>query len=97
MKGEWVHWSTRIDEYNYPTDKDPEFSTILVPNVDNIRTDYLIRLVGKQEKAVLLTGEQGTAKTVMLSNYMTSFPIDAYTFKSLNFSSATTPGLFQVR
>ncbi|EUB62286.1 Dynein heavy chain 5, axonemal [Echinococcus granulosus] len=93
--GEWVHWSSRIDEYIYPTDKDPEFSSILVPNVDNIRTDYLIRLVGKQEKAVLLTGEQGTAKTVMLSKYMASFPIDAYTFKSLNFSSATTPGLFQ--
>lgn len=64
--------------------------------MDNIRTDYLIRLVGKQEKAVLLTGEQGTAKTVMLTNFMTSFPMDRFTFKSFNFSSATTPGLFQV-
>ncbi len=94
--GEWAHWSTRIDPYIYPTDSDPEFSSILVPNVDNIRTDYLIQLVGKQEKAVLLTGEQGTAKTVMLTNYMVSFPKDTHTFKSFNFSSATTPGLFQV-
>lgn len=61
--GNWAHWNTRVDPYYYPTDSDPEFSTILVPNVDNILTDYLIKLVGKQEKAVLLTGEQGTAKT----------------------------------
>uniref|UniRef100_A0A5K3EIA0 AAA domain-containing protein n=1 Tax=Mesocestoides corti TaxID=53468 RepID=A0A5K3EIA0_MESCO len=93
--GKWAHWSTRIDPYIYPIDSDPEFSSILVPNVDNIRTDYLIRLVAKQEKAVLLTGEQGTAKTVMLTKYMTSFPKETHTFKSFNFSSATTPGLFQ--
>nr|VZI35563.1 unnamed protein product [Spirometra erinaceieuropaei] len=93
--GNWVHWSTVLDPYNYPKDSDPEFSTILVPNVDNIRTDYLIKLVGKQEKAVLLTGEPGTAKTVMLSNYMAVFSKETHTNKSFNFSSATTPALFQ--
>ncbi|VDN16293.1 unnamed protein product [Dibothriocephalus latus] len=93
--GNWVHWSSVLDPYNYPKDSDPEFSSILVPNVDNIRTDYLIKLVGKQEKAVLLTGEPGTAKTVMLSNYMAVFSKETHTNKSFNFSSATTPALFQ--
>ncbi|VDN95862.1 unnamed protein product [Rodentolepis nana] len=93
--GNWVHWSNRVEDYLYPTDKDPKYSSILVPNVDNVRTDYLIRLVAKQEKAVLLTGEQGTAKTIMLTNFMTSFPKETHTVKSFNFSSATTPNLFQ--
>jgi dynein heavy chain len=62
--GQWQHWSTRVAEYNYPKDSVPEYSSILVPNVDNIRTDFLIDAIAKQEKSVLLIGEQvnGTEK-----------------------------------
>lgn len=56
--GQWQHWSNRVPEYNYPKDSNPEYSSILVPNVDNIRTDFLIDTIAKQEKSVLLIGEQ---------------------------------------
>jgi dynein heavy chain len=56
--GQWQHWSTRVPEYTYPKDSIPEYSSILVPNVDNIRTDFLIDAIAKQEKSVLLIGEQ---------------------------------------
>lgn len=58
-EGNWKHWSTKVSEYTYPPDSTPEYSTILVPNVDNVRTDFLIHTISKQEKAVLLIGEQG--------------------------------------
>lgn len=49
-KGEWAHWNNRVAEYIYPTDSTPEYGSILVPNVDNVRTDFLINTIGKQNK-----------------------------------------------
>ena len=56
--GTWQHWKDRVPAYEYPKDRVPEFSSILVPNVDNVRMDFLIHAMAKQQKVfpiVLLT------------------------------------------
>ncbi|CAH8644888.1 unnamed protein product [Schistosoma haematobium] len=94
-QGDWAHWESKVPLYVYPHDQTPEYTGILVPNVDNTRTDFLLDLIAKQCKPVMLIGEQGTAKTVIIKGYCGKYNPEVHVFKSVNFSSATSPNMFQ--
>lgn len=95
QQGQWKNWTSLVSNYTYPEVSTPDYLSILVPIVDNVRIDYLINTIASQEKAVLLIGEQGTAKTVMVKNFMKKMNVDSYMVRSFNFSSATSPYQFQ--
>ncbi|XP_045541937.1 dynein axonemal heavy chain 5 [Papilio machaon] len=93
--GKWELWDDLMTNYQYPDTATPDYSSILVPIVDNVRINYLIHCIAKQGKAVLLLGEQGSAKTVMMKAYMKNANPEQFMGRSFNFSSATSPYQFQ--
>lgn len=50
FSGEWCHWNYHVGEYAYPTDHVPDYTSILVPNVDNTRTAFLLEIIAKRRK-----------------------------------------------
>ncbi|KAK0178414.1 hypothetical protein PV328_002364 [Microctonus aethiopoides] len=94
-RGKWNTWSSLVTNYIYPDYATPDYNSILVPIADNVRIQYLIDLIGRQDRPVLLIGEQGSAKTVMMKSYMKGTNPDTTLGRSFNFSSATTPYQFQ--
>ena len=68
---------------------------LLVPNVSSIRTEFLINLVAKNGFAVLLMGEQGSAKTTMINSHIKTYSNETHQVMQSTFSSTTTPQLFQ--
>ncbi len=51
--------------------------------------------VARQGRGVMLIGEPGTAKTVTINRYIAKMNPETQISKGMNFSSATTPGIFQ--
>ncbi|KAJ3249557.1 Dynein heavy chain 5, axonemal [Chytriomyces hyalinus] len=93
--GQWQHWNEKVPDWAYPQEFTPEFSSIIIPTVDNVRCEFLIETCSKQLKSVLLIGEPGTAKTVTMKKFLAKLSPDTHLYKNMSFSSATTPMIFQ--
>jgi dynein heavy chain len=72
-----------------------DFAALLVPTTDSVRTETLIDMHCKLSKPILLVGGPGTAKTSIVLQYVRTQPKEEVLFKQMNFSSATTPQIFQ--
>jgi dynein heavy chain len=71
--GKWTHWNDQNIDY-VPPDVSPQtYSSLLIPNVSSIRTDYLIKCIAGLGKNVLLIGEQGSAKTTLINSFLKKY------------------------
>lgn len=94
--GEWEHWIIAMSSATPAESSSSDYSQVLVPILESVRITYLINIIATQEHPVLLIGEQGSGKTVMMKSYMRSNKPELYLNRSFNFSSATSPFQFQV-
>ncbi|CAL4066409.1 unnamed protein product, partial [Meganyctiphanes norvegica] len=94
-KGWWQHWETCVTDYVYPSIGTPDYHSILIPNVDIVRMDFLVDIAAKQGRHVMLVGEPGSAKTVIINAYMKNYDPEEHLCRNFTFSSASTPLYFQ--
>jgi len=87
---QWVPWDKKFTEEYIPPE-DGKFSKILVPTTDTKRFSWLFgQIAGKGKLPVLFVGHSGTAKTVILQNWINSLDPEKFIKLNINFSSRTT-------
>ena len=84
-----------MDTYVPPDISPNTYGDLLIPNVSSIRTDFILDKCVKLGTNVLLTGEQGSAKTSILNCFTSRYNPEERLYQKSNFSATTTPILFQ--
>jgi len=87
-KSKWIPWVNIVPAYVH--DPEVKFNEILVPTVDTVRSTWLIELMVKIHRPVVLVGETGTSKTATIQSFLRKLDADAYLQLNINFSSRTT-------
>ena len=64
----FLSWSTKVPEFE--CDKDAQFFDLLVPTIDTIKYSYVMELMLDIEKPVILTGESGVGKSVLVKGLL---------------------------
>jgi dynein heavy chain, axonemal len=72
----WVAWERRVGGFAAP--QDGMFSKILVPTVDTVKYSYLLKILVDVKQPVLFVGEPGTAKTVIIQNFLGELNMDSF-------------------
>lgn len=88
MKREWVNWANEVGTYVHPPDG--KFAKILVPTIDTKKFTYALNLMVQNKFPVMFVGESGTAKSVIISNYLSQLDSENFMKLNINFSSRTT-------
>ncbi len=84
----WMPWEKMVVNYQPP--EDGKFSKILVPTVDTTRFSWMLDQFIQTEQPIIFAGDSGTAKSVIIQNYLGSLSNDKYMKLNINFSSRTT-------
>eukprot|EP00727_Mastigamoeba_balamuthi_P012891 m51a1_g8224 putative dynein heavy chain axonemal (4742) ;mRNA; r:111319-133683 len=84
----WVHWmrdvSTAISV------KESDFSQLIVPTVDTVRSAALMEILLRRSKQILFVGPTGTGKSVVVKNKLLSGLSDKFQAVMLNFTGQST-------
>lgn len=84
----WVAWDWLVPEYVH--EENQRFSQILVPTVDTVRVTYILKLMNKIKRPVVLVGETGTSKTAIIQNFLRHLDPETFILLNINFSSRTS-------
>ncbi|XP_071951094.1 dynein axonemal heavy chain 2-like isoform X2 [Antedon mediterranea] len=85
----WVHWEEKLRSgWRYPSSS--PFYKIIVPTVDTVRYDFIVRRLIQRVQPVLLCGPVGTGKTSVAQNVLGHMDSNKYSVLTINMSAQTT-------
>ena len=87
-EGKWMNFSNILK--NESIDSKLVYTDIIVPTVDSIRYNMVIKLLITNNKHVITTGPTGTGKTINIMDILSKNLSDKYSSLVINFSAQTS-------
>ncbi|XP_075626516.1 dynein axonemal heavy chain 9 isoform X3 [Balearica regulorum gibbericeps] len=86
-------WSKLIPQFEF----DPEMplQACLVPTTETVRVRYFMDRLLERQRPVMLVGNAGTGKSVLVGDKLSSLDTDAYMVKKVPFNYYTTSAMLQ--
>ncbi|KGL87447.1 Dynein heavy chain 9, axonemal, partial [Charadrius vociferus] len=86
-------WSKLIPQFEF----DPEMplQACLVPTAETVRVRYFMDRLLERQRPVMLVGNAGTGKSVLVGDKLSSLDTDAYVVKKVPFNYYTTSAMLQ--
>ena len=85
QKKEFRPWTEMITDYKYQ--KGLPYFNILVPTADTVKFKYILDKLMTGGFNVLMSGETGTGKSVIIQDFLASLDPESFVFSTLNFSA----------
>ncbi|XP_063712783.1 dynein axonemal heavy chain 2-like isoform X4 [Symsagittifera roscoffensis] len=85
----WQHWEEKL-KGGWKFDPKLPFYKLIVPTVDTVRYQYLLKMLVKNEKPVLLVGPVGTGKTSVVQQCLAGFDSAKISVLNVNMSAQTS-------
>ncbi|KAL3909005.1 MAG: hypothetical protein SGPRY_009579 [Prymnesium sp.] len=82
-----LHWREIVPSYTH--DPTEAYARIMVPTLDTTRIMYLSDMMLQLKKPVMLVGNAGSAKTVILNSLLRSLDDEKWMFYNISFNSFT--------
>ncbi|RNF10243.1 dynein heavy chain 7, axonemal isoform X1 [Trypanosoma conorhini] len=86
-------WSDYVPEF--AIGEGAEYQDVIVPTSAQVRYTYLTMLMIGAMRPILLVGDTGTGKTIMMKSLLKGLPEDVYSNNMIQFSAQTTAGQLQ--
>lgn len=84
----WIQWNDSVAPYTY--DPKLSFAELIVPTKDSICYTYLLDILVRNNKHVMMTGPTGTGKTVNIQGHLQNGLPDKYVPIPISFSAQTS-------
>jgi dynein heavy chain len=84
----FLSWEYKLSEESIPANL--PITRVLIPTTDTVRYNYVLREFESKGFPIIFVGDSGTAKTVIIENYLKSLDLETRTVTNLNFSSRTS-------
>ena len=84
----WIAWGKLVPKYIHVPEK--KFNEILVPTVDTVRTTWLLNLMVRIKRPVVLVGETGTSKSATIANFLRTLDQESHVRRSFHFKFKLT-------